>query len=36
MAVFVFLAGTLLLKIREPFEMWDWGLKKLRGKKQPN
>jgi hypothetical protein len=36
MAVFVFLAGTLLLKIREPLEMWNWGLMKLRGKKQPN
>jgi murein biosynthesis integral membrane protein MurJ len=33
MAVFVFLAGTLLLKIREPLEMWNWGLKKLKMKK---
>ncbi|OGV39573.1 MAG: hypothetical protein A2X48_13130 [Lentisphaerae bacterium GWF2_49_21] len=30
MAAIAFLAGTTLLKIKEPVEMWNWGLKKLK------
>ncbi len=32
-AAAAFLAGTFLLKIREPVEMWQWGMKKLKMRK---
>ncbi len=31
-AAAVFLAGTFLLKIHEPAEIWKWGIAKLKGK----
>jgi murein biosynthesis integral membrane protein MurJ len=34
MAVFTFLVGTTLLKIREPVELWKWGVKKLEKKRK--
>jgi putative peptidoglycan lipid II flippase len=34
MATFVFFAGTTLLKIREPFEMWSWGKEKIKAKRK--
>ena len=34
MATFVFFAGTTLLKIKEPLEMWAWGMQKLKNRKK--
>lgn len=34
MAVFVFFTGTTLLKISEPYEMFDWAKKKIIAKKK--
>ena len=34
MATFVFFAGTTLLKIREPIEMFKWGKQKLQAKRK--
>ncbi|HCE46506.1 MAG TPA: hypothetical protein DET40_23420 [Lentisphaeria bacterium] len=34
MAAAAFFAGTTLLKIREPLDMWNWGLKKLNRRKE--